>query len=410
MDTLLILAGLLLILAGYVWLIILAFERGPLWGLACVLPPLAPLFLARHWDYGRKAVVLGALGGIPLVVGLAMLASHDGARLEAILRLQWLRSETVVPDLAIALRGELDGKPFAPQQAELIDGVLSLREGDDFYARRELQIRLRQPVTGALRLDVLPEDKGPLPDVEISWLAPDSDLPEARRLNHGYSLHLDLQPEAPNRLRGVFHLVLPTEYRTSLTGEVELYTDRLRYRNGVVDTHYDSLDTLAYVARDYLERRFPDNVVALSPLPHVDLQRHELALPVAFTLDGRAEQLELSLQRSENRGWAVRDDHYPKRSTHPAASKPAEPTTAVRAPAPRPAYGLLPIERLQADPQRFINRSMRVTTESGRSAQGIFTGLDQEGRLVIRQVLSGPGEVSYSLRPDEIVQVELLAP
>lgn len=410
MDTLLILAGLLLILAGYVWLIILAFERGPLWGFACLLPPLAPLFLARHWNHGRKALALGALGGIPLVVGLAMLASTDSARLEAILRLQWLRNEAVVPELAIALHGELDGKPFAPQQAELIDGVLSLREGEDFYARRELQIRLRQPVTGALRLDVLPEDKGALPEVEISWLAPDSDLPQARRLSRGYSLHLDLQPEAPNRLRGVFHLVLPTEYRTSLSGEIELYTDRLRYRNGVVDTHYDSLDTLAYVVRDYLERRFPENVVALAPLPHVDLQRHELALQVVFTLDGRTEQLELSLQRSDNRGWAVREDHYPKRSARPLASKTAEPMAAASVPAPRSAYGLLPLERLQADPQRFINRSMRVTTESGRSAQGIFTGIDREGRLVIRQVLSGPGEASYSLRPDEIVTVELLAP
>lgn len=410
MDTLLILAGLLLILAGYVWLILLAFERGPLWGLACVLPPLAPLFLARYWDHGRKAVVLGALGGIPLVVGLAMLASHDSARLEAILRLQWLRSEAVVPELAIALHGEFDGKPFAPQQAELIDGVLSLREGDDFYAHRELQIRLRQPVSGALRLDVLPEDSGPLPEVEISWLAPDSDLPEARRLSRGYSLHLDLQPEAPNRLRGAFHLVLPTEYRTSLNGQVELYTDRLRYRNGVVDTHYDSLDTLAYVARDYLERRFPVNVVALAPLPHVDLQRHDLTLPVAFTLDGRAEQLELPLSRNDNRGWVVRDDHYPKRAPRVAATKPVEPTVAASVPAPRPAYGLLPLQRLQTDPQRFINRSMRVTTESGRSAQGIFTGIDEDGRLVIRQVLSGPGEVSYSLRPDEIVEVELLVP
>ncbi len=245
MDTLLILLGLLLILAGYVWLIGRAFERSLFWGLASLLPPLALLFVVVHWRHARSAVALGGLGCIPLVVGLTMLASQDSSRLQAILSLEWLKPEPVVkPELAVNLRGELNGRAFVPEQAEFIDGVLSLREGQDFYAHREIQVRLAAPVSGPIRLDVLPDDKGRLPEIEVSWLAPGQDLPEAVRLQRGYSLHLDLTPKAPNRREGAFHLVLPAEMQTTLSGTIEVFTDRLRYRDGEVDTRFDSRDTL----------------------------------------------------------------------------------------------------------------------------------------------------------------------
>ena len=123
-------------------------------GLRQPFPAVALAYIGVHWRTARKGVGLAALGCIPLVVGLA-LASHDAARLEAILSLRWLKPEARPPaELAIALSGEFNGKPFAPQ-SELIGGVLSLRQGHDFYAQRE-QIRLPAQPLGALRLDVLP--------------------------------------------------------------------------------------------------------------------------------------------------------------------------------------------------------------------------------------------------------------
>ena len=52
---------------------------------------------------------------------------------------------------------------------------------------------------------------------------------------------------------------------------------------------------------------------------------------------------------------------------------------------------------------------MRVTTERGRVAEGVFVGLDADGRIVIRQVIDGPGEASYTLRPSEITDIQLPA-
>src|SRR5690606_23844070 len=143
MDALLILGGLLLILAGLVWLVMLAFSTSLLWGWASLLPPVALAYVLRHWRTARRAVVLMGLGCIPLVVGMVLLASRDAARLEAILSLRWRHEPAGAPAmLNIDLRGELNGQAFSPQYAELIDGVLTLREGEDFFARREVKIRL----------------------------------------------------------------------------------------------------------------------------------------------------------------------------------------------------------------------------------------------------------------------------
>lgn len=411
MDTLLILLGLLLILAAYVWLIARAFERSLFWGLASLLPPLALLFVLVHWRHARSAVALGGLGCIPLVVGLTLLASQDSARLEAILRLEWLTPEAAAkPELAINLRGELNGKPFAPEQAEFIDGVLSLREGQDFYAHREVQVRLAAPVNGPVRLDVLPDDKGRLPEVEVSWLAPGQDLPEAVRLQRGYSLHLDLTPKAPNRMEGAFHLVLPADMQTTLSGSIEVFTDRLRYVNGDVDTRFDSRDTLRHVLQDYLQRRFGRRDVAITRLPVLDTQRAPQDVPLAIEVAGEAQELQVTLEKNPARGWGVRDDHYPRLKAAAATPVPAHVAAPASAPLPPAAEsGQLSLERLQGNPQRYLNRRMRVTTERGRVAEGVFVGLDADGRIVIRQVIDGPGEASYTLRPSEITDIQLPA-
>ena len=48
MDALLILGGLLLIVAGIVWLIVLAFGTSLLWGVGSLLPPITLPFVVPH--------------------------------------------------------------------------------------------------------------------------------------------------------------------------------------------------------------------------------------------------------------------------------------------------------------------------------------------------------------------------
>ena len=417
MVAILILGGLLLIITGLVWLVMLAFGTSLLWGLGSLIPPINLAYALRHWRTARKAVVLGSMGFIPLVVGVTMLAAQDPARLQAILSLHWLGDEEPQQsELAIRLRGQLNGQRFVPQHAELIDGVLTLREGIDFYARRELIIRLGRRVPGALRLDVLPQDEGKQPEVEISWLLPDQELPEARRILRGYTLHLDLQPVSPNKLAGEFHIVLPPQFATTLSGRLELFTDQLRYRDGQVDTTYDSRDTVAHVVREYLQRRFSTREVELQPLPTLGLPARELKVQVEARISGQLQQLSLQLFKSDARGWSVRNDRYPPLAPPTAAAPSTTPVAALETSADSGASQPIDrrehfsLQRLLSNPSDYRNLELRLTTIHRTTAQGRFAGLDGDGRLMIRRSLGGAGEASFSVRAAEIERMELLEP
>ncbi|MFZ6048802.1 MFS transporter [Pseudomonas sp. CR3202] len=417
MVALLILGGLLLIVVGLVWLLMLAFGTSLLWGFGSLLPPVTLAYVLYHWRNARKAVVLGAMGFIPLVVGLTMLAAQDPERLQAILSLRWLGEEQkVASELDIRLKGELNGQRFSPLQAELVDGILSLREGQDFYARRELIIRIGNQPEGALRLDVLPQDPGPQPEIEISWLLPEQELPEARRIPRGYTLHLDLQPVAPNRLAGDFHLVLPPRFATTLSGHLELYTDHLRYRDDQVDTTYDSRDTLAYVIRDYLQRRFATRDVVLAALPTFSLPARELEFEVEARVGGQVQRLPLQLVKSDLRGWSVQRDSFPPLPPPVAAPEvPREasqqaPSVAEQSTRPTDRREGFSLQHLLGNPGQYQELGMRVYTVHGTTAEGRFAGLDGEGRIQIRRNLGGAGAASFSLPVDEIERVELLEP
>lgn len=415
MDALLIIGGLLLMLAGLVWLVTRAFATSLLWGWGSLLPPITLIYIIRHWVRARSAVMLVGLGVIPLVVGLTLLASKDAERLAAIIRLDWLKPEIQEPaELAIELAGELNGQPFRPQQGELIDGVLTLREGLDFFALRELSIRLPQPVEGRVRVDVLPQDSGNLPEVELSWLLPEQDLPEARRLSRGYTLHLDLQPQEPNRLVGDFHLVLPPRFKTSLSGRVELYRDRLRYTDGQIDVRFDSRDTIAHVLQDYLQRRFATRNVSELKLPPFTFEGDTLEVQVEARIDRRSERLPIRLHKRAEQGWAVDGDRFPVLPAVTAAQSTQSSeaaSTEERLSRPVDRRQRFSLARLQRNPEQYRNLSMRLSRASGGTVEGRFAGLDADGSIRLSQQMgSGGGQASFSFKPEEIGRLELLEP
>ena len=422
MEALLILGGLLLILAGLVWLVVLAFGTSLLWGLGSLIPPLTLAFVVRHWRVARKALMLSALGFIPLVVGFALLASQDSQRLAAILELRWLeRPAEQVADVHIQLGGELHGEACRPQHGEVLDGLLSLREGQDFFAQREIRIRLPYQVTGPLLVDVLPDDSGELPEVEVSWLLPGQELPEARRLSSGYTLHLNLVPQAPNKLVGDFHLVLPPRFATTLSGKVELLRSGLRQQHGRIDYRFDSRDTLAQVVGDHLRRRFATDDVRLAPLPPVRFPASQLTLAVDARIDGTAQRLSLPLRKHAEHGWHVASDPLNVSAGAAAAasastsangsmvpgSAAAQPPSKVAA-RPAGADSRFSLVLLISEPERYIGRSMRIALVRGGSAEGVFTGLIDDGLIRLQRNMRAADAAVFVFHPDEIAHIELI--
>lgn len=415
MDALLILGGLLLIVAGIVWLVVLAFGTSLLWGIGSLFPPIALLYVARHWSVARKAIGLSGLGFIPLVVGFTLLASHEPERIEAIVSLKWLESDEQAQErqLNIGLHGQLDARPFNPQIGKLVDGVLTLREGGDLFAKQEVSIRLGKSQPGAVRVDVLPQDANPVPEVEISWMRHEQELPEARKVASGYTLHLDLKPIPPNKLAGDFHLVLPVHYQTSISGYIEVFTDDLRYRAGQVDLAHDSTDTLTYLAQDHLRRRFKTQAVAIESLEPVVFPATALILAGVAEVNGKSERFELDIRKG-GQGWAVDGDTYPplpKPETEPKVASAQTQSLPNSVSSPRSdRRQRFSLERLLRNPARYAQLQMRAHTKRGGMAEGRFIGVDREGNVAIRRMLRGPGEAIYNLAPADIVLLELLEP
>lgn len=413
MDALLILAGLLLFLYAMIWLVMRAFESSLLWGWGSLIPPITLIYVFRQWKRARAPVILAGLAACTLLVGLAQMTAQDPERIAAIFSLRWLHPEPVARELQIQLDGKLNGQKFNPQSAELIDGVLTLREGQDFYARRELIIRLPEQPQGAFKLDVLPQDRQAVPVIDLSWLLPEQDLPEARRLTQGYSLSLNLHPVAPNKLAGDFHLVLPARFKTSLSGQLELYTDHLRYRNGKLDASHDSRETLSKVIEDYLQRRFRTAEVELGRLPVITFPGNRLNINIAARVNGQSMQLPLQLDKESVLGWQVANDRYPALPKVQAQAIPvriAQPVEPVEERSSLDRRTRFSLRRLLLNPNQYERLMMRVKTGGGFTAEGRFSGISKEGDIVILSTLSGAGEASFKMRPDEVVNIELLEP
>ncbi len=58
---------------GQIWLIVLAFRTGLLWGLTSLfISPVAILFAVTHWRSGRDPLLLEVTGVLLLFVGVSL--------------------------------------------------------------------------------------------------------------------------------------------------------------------------------------------------------------------------------------------------------------------------------------------------------------------------------------------------
>lgn len=420
MAALLILGGFLLIGLGLLWLVVLAFKVSLLWGFGSFFPPVTLLFIVRRWTAARKAVMFTGLGLVPLTAGMTQLANEDAAKFTALWQLSWLQpaAETRQAKVDIDLHGELYGQVFQPQHAELINGVLVLREGRDFFAQRELRIvlpsNLASQIGKTLRLDVLPQDSGDLPEIEIMWLQADRLLPQARRISRGYTLHLNLLRQPPNTLQGDFHLVLPPHFKTAMSGNVQLLTDRLHYIDGRVDRHYDAISTLEYVVEDYLQRRFAVDSVRVEPFETPMPLVSPIDITVTADISGQQRTAFARLIKDATAGWMVAGDQYPSY----VAQAPSAATVSAEDIAGLQRNNKLrsdrrqgfTLQRLLLNPAQYQNLQVQVQTTQGNQVTGRFVGLNTEGILIIERVIKAPGTVSFSLDPNEIQQMSLLEP
>lgn len=73
MAALFVLIGMLLVLIGGIWLLVVTFKEGVLWGLGSLVVPVVSIaFVCMHWHESKKPFLLQVAGLVLIVVGVVM--------------------------------------------------------------------------------------------------------------------------------------------------------------------------------------------------------------------------------------------------------------------------------------------------------------------------------------------------
>ena len=398
------------------------------------LVPLVSLGQVQsHWEYyrwwalGRVAAVLTTAVGIGLfVVTGGSLAGDVSTQPVSSQSGQVLRGEKKASSTAFVsseesallvvagqgkrLTGRLHGETFRYDRVALIDGVLTLSQGEGFLADLEVRVLLGwnpEDITERRTLIVGPSDEdGPV--VHLSWKPENQDYPETRIFDGGYRMELALAPLDTGQLSGSLVLVMPDSFKSYLTGDFTAHTNNLRYRNGQVDLYFDHEDTLAHVAEEFLRTQFPEGAVSTIEARHVTLRRTENSgqvMAVVELSNGAVQERTVRLEKSDV-GWAVVAGSMETRVTTaakegglelvtPSAEKPAEPERAV----PEPITQTFP--ELVA----YENQSVVLETTGGRTLEGVLRKVGGDRLWLVMNV--GSGNVERSVGADELKSLTL---
>ncbi|MEH6500919.1 MAG: hypothetical protein V7751_16155 [Pseudoalteromonas distincta] len=215
MDALLIVSGIVAVLIAWVWLILQARSLGMGLLLVATVLPWATFFMRRR-GYAVMPRLLLLTGLVCMLAGAAWLHRDQPERFDSLLAGDWVGPKAAPG----SLEGELMGQRFVPDRAVWQGTELTLQEGEGERVRRSLSIRFAK-VPGLLRqhrIERLPTDEGPGPELVIQWYTGALQAPGLRRVVEGYTLSLEFTPQADGRTAVRMHLHLPSQDATRVTG------------------------------------------------------------------------------------------------------------------------------------------------------------------------------------------------
>jgi len=310
------------------------------------------------------------------------------------------------------LTGRLRGKPFTYKQARLVNGVLSVQQGEGFIP--EVEVRMLLDLDPALitnerkTIFVRPSDDG-APELQITWRDGQDGIPHSEIIRSGYQMELQLTRRDQQTLAGFLQVILPDPDRSYLSGELTVRTNYLRYVKDRVDLTWDHPDTLEYVGRQYLETQFPENTIRQLKFRDTRLLMSEsggVSTATVELVNGRIEQRRLQFDRADI-GWAVRPGAMQVtvlqeagdntlRLVQPGATA-SRSQTVVEVPPP--------VTMAFADLESLNGRSVKIFQRDGRVREGVLRGI-RRNRLMVESIVEG-GTVELSFAETDLSHLVL---
>ncbi|NIR42446.1 MAG: hypothetical protein GWN99_00960 [Gemmatimonadetes bacterium] len=154
--------------------------------------------------------------------------------------------------------GTIHGQPFAYEDASIDEGILKLRQGEDFFADLEVTLFLwlddKTQVPEGRTWDIDCQDgwTSEVPHLHIAWREDGQSMPEHDNIMCDYSLFLEFGEEtADKKLPGTLLLKAPT-LDTELAGRFEATIEGFRIVDGQVDLSQDDMEVAQYLAEEWL--------------------------------------------------------------------------------------------------------------------------------------------------------------
>lgn len=424
MAGVLLVLGLALFCAGTLFCMRSARDRGD--SPVVFLLPFASLPLVReHWSelwwaaFSRLAgVALLLLGVGILLIRDPLILEHPGRVFSSAFQEELAGSRRVdltsyvsaEEAIRVAIRedrnpelsGRVHGREFAYDRVQIVDGVISIRQGSGFLPELEVRILLPEdplPIRQRTSFFVRPGDEGP-PEVHLSWREPGAAFPETEIIRGGYRMEIQLAPLDSGQLSGFLQLILPDAERSFLSGDFNAFTHNLRYQAGRVDISHDHPDTLEYVADEFLRSRFPSGVVRdmtfsgtrMDSIRGTGMTRVQIQLD-----DGRIEEREITLDRADI-GWVVRPGAMETRVVRSGEGNGREPDEA-------PAYDR-DVETIRfGDLDRYRGERVTVMRHDRDPRSGVVRGLGDDGLYLEAQV--GDSTLEFHVTKEELAALVL---
>lgn len=185
-------------------------------------PNDADLYHNRALVYKAKGNAAQAKADLDREKSLRAASSPVGtSRLQVSGRAKWMKSLAGVTIPEENAYGMIHGQIFQLEDAILDNGILTLRQGKNFFANREIKIftfkSSNESLYGA-HFEATIDKKSGVPHVHMSWMEKGKSLPKIKIYSGGYAMVLKFGQRQGNVLPGAIYICLPDEWHSYVAG------------------------------------------------------------------------------------------------------------------------------------------------------------------------------------------------
>lgn len=136
----------------------------------------------------------------------------------------WKNDVTEISIPSIPTQGIAHGVEFKVEKASLQNGILKLRQGQDFFPDQEFMIFTflkKDEIINGKTIIVKPEDGFRVPHIHFKYKVEGKSMPKTEIFMKKYTMKLEFGQTTGNKIQGKIYLCLPDEKKSFVVGTFE---------------------------------------------------------------------------------------------------------------------------------------------------------------------------------------------